>query len=94
MAIWSASSDVKEGRTIPVPRHLRDAHYKSAARLRHGEGYQYAHDSPEGMVAQDYLGVDKTYYVPTDRGHEKVMAEYLEKFKKLRGKASHDKPKK
>ncbi|HVP13686.1 MAG TPA: replication-associated recombination protein A [Phycisphaerae bacterium] len=86
MAIWSASSDVKEGRTIPVPRHLRDAHYKSAARLGHGEGYQYAHDSPDGMVAQDYLGVDKTYYTPTDRGHEKEMAAYLEKFKKLRGR--------
>jgi putative ATPase len=84
MAIWTASSDVKHGRTVPVPRHLRDAHYKSAKRLGHGEGYQYAHDHPGGMVAQDYLGVDKTYYTPTDRGHEKVMGEYLEKFKKLR----------
>ena len=84
MAIWTASSDVKEGRTIPVPRHLRDAHYKSAKRLGHGDGYQYAHDAPGGMVAQDYLGVEKTYYQPTDRGHEKVMGEYLEKFKRLR----------
>ncbi len=84
MAIWNAGSDVKHGRTIPVPRHLRDAHYKSSKRLGHGEGYQYAHDAPDGIVAQDYLGVDKTYYVPTDRGHEKVMAAYLEKFKQLR----------
>ena len=84
MAIWTAASDVKEGRTIPVPRHLRDTHYKSAQRLGHGEGYQYAHDYPGGMAAQDYLGVEKTYYTPTDRGHEKVMGEYLEKFKKLR----------
>ncbi len=84
MAIWTAASDVKKGRTIPVPRHLRDTHYKSAQRLGHGKGYQYAHDHPGGMVAQDYLGVDKTYYTPTDRGHEKQMAAYLEKFKKLR----------
>ncbi|HWL93369.1 MAG TPA: replication-associated recombination protein A [Phycisphaerae bacterium] len=84
MAIWGATADVKEGRTIPVPRHLRDKSYKSAARLGHGAGYQYAHDSPEGMVAQDYLGVEKTYYAPTDRGHEKVMGAYLEKFKQLR----------
>jgi putative ATPase len=84
MAIWSAGQDVREGRTIPVPRHLRDAHYGGAKRMGHGEGYQYAHDSPEGMVAQDYLGVDKTYYVPTDRGHEQRMAEYLDMFKKLR----------
>lgn len=84
MAIWTAGADVKHGRTIPVPRHLRDAHYKQAERLGHGEGYQYAHDAPEGMVAQDYLGVEKTYYNPTDRGHEQVMAAYLEKFKQLR----------
>ena len=84
MAIWNAATDVKNNRTIPVPRHLRDAHYKSAERLGHGEGYQYAHDAPGGMVDQDYLGVDKTYYVPTDRGHEKTMAAYLEKFKQLR----------
>ncbi len=85
MAIWTAASDVKEGRTVPVPKHLRDTHYKGSKRLGHGEDYKYAHDFAGGMVAQDYLGVDKTYYHPTDRGHEKVMAEYLEKFKKLRG---------
>lgn len=87
-AIWNAGKDVREGRTIPVPRHLRDAHYKSAKKLGH-EGYQYAHNSPDGMVAQDYLGVDRTYYTPTDRGHERVMGEYLAKFKALReGKAN------
>ncbi len=84
IAIWNAASDVKNNRTIPVPRHLRDTHYKSAGQLGHGEGYQYAHDAPGGMVDQDYLGVDKTYYVPTDRGHEKQMGTYLDKFKSLR----------
>jgi putative ATPase len=88
-AIWQASSDVREGRTLPVPRHLRDASYRGAQRLGHGQGYQYAHDSPGGMAAQDYLGVEKTYYVPTDRGHERVMAEYLEKFKALRSDAKN-----
>lgn len=87
MAIWTAGSDVKNGRTLPVPRHLRDTHYRQAGRLGHGEGYQYAHDAPEGIVAQDYLGVEKTYYIPTNRGHERVMAEYLERFKKLRAEA-------
>ncbi len=73
-AIWSAMSDVKEGRTIPVPRHLRDGHYPGGKRLGNGVGYKYAHDDPRGYVDQDYLGVDKTYYVPTDRGHEGEMA--------------------
>ena len=33
MAIWTAMTDVREGRTIPVPKHLRDTHYKGAHRL-------------------------------------------------------------
>jgi putative ATPase len=76
-AIWDARKDVREGRTVPVPRHLRDKHYKGAARLGHGEGYKYAHDSPEGFVEQDYLGADKMYYHPTDRGYEARIAAYL-----------------
>src|SRR6202000_3165512 len=66
MAIWNAMKDVREGRTLAVPKHLKDAHYKAAARLGHGTGYQYAHDFPGGFVEQDYLGVDRTYYEPTD----------------------------
>ena len=46
MAIWAAMADVREGRTIPVPKHLRDAHYTGRKRLGHGAGYQYAHDFP------------------------------------------------
>jgi len=77
VAIWSAMEDVRQGRTIPVPRHLRDSHYKGATRLGHGQDYQYAHDHEGGFVEQDDLGVDKNYYVPTDRGHEAVIRAYL-----------------
>ncbi len=59
MAIAAALEDVKSGRTIPVPEHLRDASYKGAKRLGHGQGYEYAHDGKDHFVAQDYLGVDK-----------------------------------
>jgi putative ATPase len=76
-AIWSAMADVREGRTIPVPKHLKDAHYKAAARLGHGTGYQYAHDFEGGYVEQDYLGVDKTYYTPTNRGYEAQIGQRM-----------------
>ncbi len=76
-AIWTAMKDVKEGRTFPVPKHLRDGHYKGASQLGNGVGYKYAHDSATGYVAQDYLGVDKTYYEPTGRGYEVRIGEYL-----------------
>lgn len=82
LAIWSAAKDVREGRTLPVPKHLRDSHYKGAARLGHGEGYKYAHDGQDGFVIQDYLGVDKIYYNPTDRGREAAMRAYLEKIRR------------
>ncbi|GMV95805.1 MAG: replication-associated recombination protein A [Phycisphaerae bacterium] len=77
-AIWAAAEDVRNGRTIPVPRHLRDQSYRGAARLGHGEGYKYAHHYEGGFVQQDYLGVDKTYYVPKNRGYEARIIEYLE----------------
>lgn len=70
MAIDRALADVRQGQILPVPRHLRDAHYDGAARLGHGVGYQYAHDRPDGVAAQDYLGVDRTYYEPVPRGLE------------------------
>lgn len=78
LAIWGAMKDVREGRTIPVPKHLRDGHYAGADRLGHGKGYQYPHDHPEGYIAQDYLGVDKTYYHPTPHGSEAQIRKLLD----------------
>lgn len=80
-AIWNAAADVREGRTVPVPRHLRDKSYAGAARLGHGQDYKYAHSYEGGFVDQEYLGVDKQYYVPTGRGHEAVIAAYLAKIR-------------
>ena len=85
MAIWAATDDVKNQRTVPVPKHLRNApHPGMAEQFGYGKGYQYSHDYKGGVSPdQDYLGVDKTYYTPTDRGYEKYMAKYLEWAKKL-----------
>ena len=79
-AIWQAVADVKSGRTIPVPPHLRDAHYSGAEKLGHGKGYVYPHNSPDGFVPQDYLGQDlgKQYYRPKNLGREKTIQAYLQ----------------
>jgi putative ATPase len=82
LAIWAAMSDVREGRTLPVPKHLKDTHYQGSKRLGHGEGYQYAHDHPGGYVKQDYLGVEKQYYTPTDRGYEQQITQRMDDLKK------------
>lgn len=78
VAIGEARRDVREGRLLPVPVHLRDAHYAGAKRLGHGEGYQYSHNAAEAVAAQDYLGVDRDYYRPVDRGFEAELAKRLE----------------
>jgi len=80
-AIGAALADVKSGRTIAVPEHLRDASYKSAKKLGHGVGYQYAHEGENHFVAQDYLGADKIYYEPTEQGVEKKIKERVEKWR-------------
>ena len=81
LAIDKALADVRSGRTLAVPQHLRDASYAGAERLGHGEGYQYAHDSPGHFVAQDYLGAPRRYYEPTEQGAEKKIKERLEKWR-------------
>jgi putative ATPase len=85
LAIWGAMEDARNGRTIPVPKHLRDTHYAGSAKLGHGTDYQYPHDHEGGFVAQDYLGVDKIYYKPTDRGLEADLARRLEELRRRRG---------
>src|SRR5690606_5230422 len=69
-AIWAAMADVRNVRTIGVPKHLRDAHYPAAKQLGHGENYAYPQDSADGYIPQEYLGVDRVYYSPPDRGFE------------------------
>lgn len=76
-AIAAARNEVREGQLIPVPIHLRDTHYSGAKQLGHGSGYVYAHDEPDAIAAQDYLGVERIFYEPTHRGWEGPVAERI-----------------
>lgn len=85
-AILNARKDVREGAIIPVPIHLRDGHYPGSKSLGHGIGYEYSHDAPNGIASQDYLGVERQYYEPTERGEEAAMAaRYREIRQRLKG---------
>ncbi|MGI8662761.1 MAG: replication-associated recombination protein A [Acidimicrobiales bacterium] len=71
--IWTARADVREGVGGEVPPHLRDAHYRGAAQLGHGEGYDYAHAAGSGWVEQQYAPDDvvgRRYYEPSSHGVE------------------------
>lgn len=80
-AISEARRDVREGRVVPVPVHLRDGHYAGAKQFGHGVGYQYSHEVEGGVAAQEYLGVERTYYRPTDRGFEQELGRRLEEIR-------------
>ncbi len=89
VAINAAQSDVTAGKGGPVPLHLRDAHYTGAKALGHGKGYQYAHDAPHAVAAQQYLPDDLAsarYYEPTTHGHEAQVAERLSAIRSLLGR--------
>jgi len=84
VALGRAQRDVREAPRGDVPTHLRDAHYRSAATIGHGEGYAYPHDHPDAYVAQEYRPAavaEHRYYEPSDRGHEAVVAERLRQWR-------------
>ncbi len=82
-AVDAALEDIRSGRTLSVPEHLRDTSYSGAEKLGHGKGYQYAHDHPGHFVPQDYLGADKRYYEPGEEGVEKKIKERVERWRAL-----------
>ena len=78
VALGRARQDVRTAPRGDVPTHLRDAHYRSASTIGHGEGYAYPHDHPGAWVDQEYRPASvagNVYYEPSDRGHEAVVAE-------------------
>ena len=54
-ALGAADEAVARLGNAPVPAHLRDAHYRGAAKLGHGVGYQYPHNHPDAFPDQQYL---------------------------------------
>lgn len=76
-AIGAARMDVREQQIVPVPKMLRDAHYVGAKTMGNGEGYASAHGSQDGVIDLDYLGVDREYYQPVQRGFEAELQRRL-----------------
>ncbi|MCJ1711303.1 replication-associated recombination protein A [Clavibacter michiganensis subsp. phaseoli] len=86
LGIDQAIADVRAGAFGRVPLHLRDAHYPGAKRLGHGKGYRYPHDADIGVVTQQYLPdelVGRTYYSPTQHGHERDLSARLERLRRI-----------
>lgn len=85
VGIQNAMKAVANMRTMPVPAHLQDKHYKGAEKLGHGLGYKYAHDYPNHYVTQQYLpdGMEgMRFYEPSENGYEKKIREHMEFIKR------------
>ncbi|MGZ3578749.1 MAG: replication-associated recombination protein A [Syntrophales bacterium] len=77
---------ISETGTLAVPLHIRNAPTRLMKDLGYGKGYQYAHEFEDAYVPQDYLPDDlmgEVYYRPTARGHEKVIKDRIEKWRKI-----------
>lgn len=81
LAIAAAIDEARNGPAREVPLHLRDASLDAETR-GHGKGYQYPHDFPHHWVEQEYMPSPKRFYVPTDQGDEKRLAETWNKLRK------------
>ncbi len=87
-AYGRARQEVAKSGALPVPLHIRNAPTRLMQELEYGKGYQYAHHYADAIVDQEFLPeklAGMTFYVPTERGFEKVIRErmeYIEKRKK------------
>lgn len=85
MAIDAALDYVASHPNHRIPPYLQDAHYKGAAKLGHGIGYQYAHAFKNHYVRQQYLPdeiKDMEFYQLTEQGYEKKLKEHITKIRR------------
>ena len=78
-----AQKDIQQGRNEPVPLHLRNPVTGLMRQMGYGRGYKFAHQYPDHFVKQQNLPTSlqgKHYYVPTEQGYEKEIAERLNKW--------------
>ncbi len=85
VALEEATKVVHEGGNLPIPPHLRDAHYPGAAEFGHGTEYKYPHNYENHYVKEQYLPYelkDMNFYKPGDLGYETKIKEHFKKIKK------------
>ena len=90
-ALGAALDAARETPAEPVPMHIRNAPTALMKELGYGEGYQYAHDAPEGYIPQEYLPErlrGTTLYEPGRFGFEREIAKRLAWWAELKRKSA------
>lgn len=86
-AIDAAQSDVRSGRVLGVPEHLKNVHVRAIGAEKDAP-YKYPHDFAGHTVAQDYLPAARQYYRPSDQGYEETIAKRMERVEELKRKGA------
>ena len=91
MAYNKARAAVREGGTLEVPMHLRNAPTKLMKGMGYGKGYQYDHDAEGGIALDQQCLPDAlagtVFYEPVERGLELQLREKLLALRAAREKA-------
>ncbi len=79
-AYGAARRAARETGSLMPPAHIRNAPTKLLRELGYGDGYEYDHDTADGVSGQNYFpdGMPpQRYYQPTERGREAALGERL-----------------
>lgn len=88
LAMEQALIDLHQYGHLPIPRHLRDGHYKGSKELGNAQDYLYPHNFPEKWVNQQYLPdklVQQHYFKANETGkYERALKLTQEKIINLK----------
>lgn len=86
-AIWAAMAEVREGRTHPIPKALISG--MKTGRAEDAPAYVSPHTAKDGVGTNEYLGVDRIFYQPTQSGREAELAKRLDRANAMREAAKN-----
>jgi len=90
-ALSAALDAARETPAAGVPMHIRNAPTRLMKELGYNRGYQYAHDSPDAFIPQEYLPDElrgTQFYEPGPFGFEKEISKRLAWWQSLRERAA------
>ncbi len=86
MAVNSAIEDVKNGRVLPVPEHLKNVKINTVTKTEEEKNakYDYPHSHDNSFVEeQEYVPTSARYYLPKEAGYEDIILKRMKFWKKL-----------
>ena len=92
-ALSAALEAARESPAAGVPMHIRNAPTALMKELGYNRGYQYAHDSADAFIPQEYLPDElrgAQFYEPGPFGFEKEISKRLAWWQSLRERAARE----